>query len=443
MSVLNHATGAERERGLSWASDFPNAGTIANDGGTLTGTPTFNQGIELDGSNDYITYNNVVGKFNSATVSIVVSFTPEFALDDGANHYIFSSTSEDYRLYKTTANLLQLTLGNTLIANVNVDATWNASQENILVISGTTGNTSMWLNGTKVLTADASAWTPVDVTEFYVGAASNGAAKFQGKVHSIKVFKAQLTDDEAEDFSIHSTYHYMSSCVLNTPLDIATYDPTNTRALDLSGNDYHCSFNYTPVKNKHSGGYRFTGAAGSDQPYLESTSNLGITGAMTVSAWVKATTPPAGEGRMVASVYDYNAGSDNGWRLGDGFGADDHFSFDVWNAGSSATANYNSFFTHYINQWVHITGVYIPSESVTLYANGVQLDQDTSSVPAAMALPDTETFRIGLRSDEASSPFDTGAWAGDIALVKVFDVALTPLQVHDLHLKELSEVSKL
>ena len=91
MTVLNNSTPAERERGLSWSSDLLSASAIVKDGGAITGTPTFDRGVVLDGTNDYVTYNNVVGQFNSASVSILIRFTPDFAYDEDVVRYIYDS----------------------------------------------------------------------------------------------------------------------------------------------------------------------------------------------------------------------------------------------------------------------------------------------------------------------------------------------------------------
>jgi hypothetical protein len=96
-----------------------------------------------------------------------------------------------------------LTLGGTNIASI-ASATyspyWAVSEKNVIVVSGTTGDTSAWLNGNAILTSGATAWSPSATTSFYLGASAAGAQLFDGILKSVKIFKSLLTVEDAEDY---------------------------------------------------------------------------------------------------------------------------------------------------------------------------------------------------------------------------------------------------
>ncbi|MCP4427355.1 MAG: LamG domain-containing protein, partial [Chloroflexi bacterium] len=125
-----------------------------------------------------------------------------------------------------------------------------------------------------------------------------------------------------------------------------------------------------------------------------------IDGEMTVSAWVRPELAPTGIGRLIAGTYANNGGGINrrGWYLGNSYGDVDQIRFLVNDQnGSQAYALYNGFFDQYLNQWVHVAGVFKPGQAVELYINGQLVDSDTTDVPAAIG--DSGIFRIGARAD--------------------------------------------
>ena len=266
MSLTTNSLPAERQRGLVFAESFVNAAEVVENGGTITGTPVINQGATLDGTNDYITY-NFVGQLNSATLSFAIDFMPDFAGDDGADHYFFDSHATGRCLLnKTASNTLALYLGNTFIGSsafATWGSVWNVGGKNNLVVSGTTGDTSMWLNGTLILDADATAWTPADSVTFYIGAKSDASAKFDGVLESIKIFQTQLTDQEALDYSNGGGFwNYLNEAYFNLPMTLESHDPTNTRTLDVVGGGINATWSAgatAPTKNTTKRGYNFDG----------------------------------------------------------------------------------------------------------------------------------------------------------------------------------------
>lgn len=204
--LIRYSQPAERDRGLSWADRFESQALVESNGGVVAGTPTFSpsQGVTLDGAADYLTYALTGQEFDSAALSIVCEFSPNFEPTEDTFRYLFDSTNGSrFRVNvdnNAASDTLSIMLGSVTIASIPLatyQAAWVTSGRNVLVISGTTGDTSMWLNGTLILNASAIAWSAKAPTEFYAGAHYAGGNKFDGTIHRLQVFKTQLADSLA------------------------------------------------------------------------------------------------------------------------------------------------------------------------------------------------------------------------------------------------------
>ncbi|MDR4507969.1 MAG: SBBP repeat-containing protein [Candidatus Brocadiaceae bacterium] len=159
--------------------------------------------------------------------------------------------------------------------------------------------------------------------------------------------------------------------------------------------------------------------------------NLGITGELTVSAWVYPTAAPNGAGRIIATTHSWGGtgASRRGWTLGIAYGSTDQIQFRVFdNAGNFASANLNNFFANHLNQWTHVTGVFNPFAYARLYVNGVMVAQDTSGVPSSVAYQSGINLRLGMRADNPAQ----GMWQGGIDEVDIYSRALSEQEVLDL-----------
>lgn len=430
--IAVHSTAAELARGVTWADQFRNSSEIIENGGGIEGNPTYSKGIVLDGTNDYINYNNVADRFKSASISFVITFVPDFDFDENIVRYLFSSTSEDYRIFKlnnASNNQFQITLGNTLIANIpsaTYSPAWRRGAENILVITSTTGDTSAWLNGTQILTNDGSAWTPVNVTEFYVGAASNGSGPFDGEITGIKVFNVQLTDQEALDISNQVTYNYMNQITANYPMTMAYHDPTNNQTLDASGNGYHMGWGTgsvptRPTKNTTIPGYDFDGG-----DFMVLASGLGITDyPVTMSIWFRS------QGTGITCFIDLADSGSSTRNMALILDINEQLQATVRNPSFASAGGFQAD----KGNWIHGVGVYHSATLRELYVNGQFYANDTTSV----TFYTPNRFTIGRFGDLTPS----GTIIADMAKAKVWvNKGLTPMQIADLYLRDLSKFSE-
>jgi hypothetical protein len=84
--------------------------------------------------------------------------------------------------------------------------------------------------------------------------------------------------------------------------------------------------------------------------------------------------------------------------------------------------------------WIHGVGVFHSTTSRELYVNGTLYASDTGSV--TMYTPDR--FTIGRFGDLTPS----GTIIADMAKAKVWNLALTPMQIVDLYYKDLNNFSE-
>lgn len=201
---------AEVRRGMVIDLDFSDAGAVTSQNGSVVGSPRFRggwgkYGVELDGSSDYLTYNLTGQEFNSAEISIVMDFIPDFDYDNGVSHYLFDTTSglrwyvrkdsnDDLYVYSQAATLI--------ITAAEYSDYWRANKRNVLVFAADSSlnDITVWLNGVRV--KQDLGWTHYTrkPTGLWVGSAYDGTVWFDGTISSFKIFQSLLTEQEAKDY---------------------------------------------------------------------------------------------------------------------------------------------------------------------------------------------------------------------------------------------------
>ena len=169
--------------------------------------------------------------------------------------------------------------------------------------------------------------------------------------------------------------------------------------------------------------YEFDGNAGKyiNVPISDT---LKITSEITVSAWIKPKQAPTGVGRVIATTYYWNSDvtKQRGWLLGRGYGSENYITFEIRDAsGAVAYALNNGFFANNLNKWTHVVGVFKGGQFTRLYINGVLANEDTTSIPSAIAYQDNIPLRIGSRADNTVQ----GMWSGTIDEIRIYNKALT------------------
>jgi len=205
-----------------------------------------------------------------------------------------------------------------------------------------------------------------------------------------------------------------------------TLDEWSGNVADQSGNGYTgFPTNTTVVAGKYGYARSFNGI--SDYISMGDAAGLKQTGEITIEAWVYATAAPSTEGRTALSTYRYTgANTDTGYNFG-AVWTGTYFRFEVWNgAGGGGIASDPNYFTNNLNKWVHVAGVYKPSQYVYLYEDGQLVASQTTGVPASIVYTAGDPFMVGQRSVGGQSKFQ-----GNIDDIRVYKYARTQSQIQD------------
>ena len=429
MSLLTkNSQPAERAVGCVFAENFVSQADVELNGGTVTSDPTIDFGATFDGTNDYITYALEGNEFDSAEISFVIEFTPDFAYNEDTIRNIFG-TSNYYILKRNNINdnELRLVLGGTVIADIaegTYSSYWKVNERNVLVVSGTTGNTSVWLNGNNILDEDDTAWTQNSDTTLNIGASSGGAGFFDGKMNSFKIFKSLLTAQDALNFYNNSTYNYRNKAILDFPMGMAQHDPTNVRCLDVSGNGKHAQFGDGSTPTTYPTKLSKRGYSGAGD-YMITDSGIVSSTPATITMVIVTRGSSLTTDQMPFG-FEANGGADIGGLFQF---KDDEMIFYCGSAGATASSK---------------TAINFASLNVSVGVNdGTNTNVYVNGTKGANA---TSPIATNASSDSYASIFNrqgsiSGGLAGDMLCCIVFDFGLTPLQIQDLTINLMKQIN--
>ena len=372
---------------VTWSNDRGGSGTA-------TGTTGWSvSGITLSGGSNVITVTAKDRANNTATDTITVTY------NTGGAPSVTTGTA-------TSITTNSATLKGTVNANGLSTTAWfdygtttgsYSKKSTTQTVNGTTG-TSVSLSVSGLSSGSAC---------YYRLAAQNSAGTSYGTERSFTT--------SALPTGVQSHYKFDEG--------------SGSTASDSSGNGNDGTINGAAWTNGKSGkGLGFDGVNDS----VDFNTNLGITGELTVGAWVYPTAAPDGVGRIIASTYDWDSNSAllRGWTLGINYGSDDKIQFVVLDSsGNSAFANSNNFFAENLNKWTHVTGVFKPSQYIRLYVNGSMVAENTVNIPGSIAYATGTNLRIGMRADNSSQSM----WKGSIDEVKIYNYSLSGQEIQDLY----------
>ena len=430
---------------------FASTDAIAANGGSIAGTPTvandepvFFGGLDLDGTNDYLTYNAESLFAEKGSISIEIWFKPDFAYDEAVERAFFdSSAGSQYFIRHLSNGVLNVFLGGTDIGNIGTatySGSWNQNAINHIVIASTSGDTDVYLNNTQIMTADNTAWSIKNPAQFFIGAFNDASGKFDGTHYTTRIYDKKLTAGDVSNLynaglGKGTLFKDLdgSGLVLHAPC-ISSYNDGSERPLLNTNYDYPSTYTATMGDGSTSttyptvnidGHYAFDGG---DYVNLTNNDNYNFahTDAFSLSAWINYTISN-GDRHVICKAL--SAGTGRGYSM---FMSDGKLALLLRNDwGTSNQIFVDSDNTFPVNNWMFITATYDGSVN----ASGVKLYVD-GEVVASAAATDALTATIA----EATAPVnlggrnDTPIFVGDMKDARIYNYELSPLQIERMFL---------
>ena len=317
----------------------------------------------------------------------------------------------------------------------------------LVYLGGAANNWKAYLNGVEKTLTTATTDTLVNVTtNVRIGARKNGAATqlgFSGSLDDVRIYNRALSPTE-----VTALYNSGSAKLLGEAADISAglvghWKPDETSG--ISAGDSSRRGNTGTLNNfalstmtsnwgegRRGGGLNFDGS----DDYVGLTSNpIDTSASFTVSAWVYYTSSSRmiyfSKGDHGASVFvgleinEYEGGV-NTWGLRTGGGSYGGY---VYAGGITP------------NGWFHLTFVSNGVRSASrMYVNGVSVSTTDGAFAGADLISNPTTLvRIGARdvSGAVSLP-----WNGSLDDVRIYNRALTAIEVHDLYISGTSRPTR-
>jgi len=268
-----------------------------------------------------------------------------------------------------------------------------------------------------------------DDDSLYIGNINTGANTFNGNIDDVRIYNYARTPAQiAWEYNRGAPVGHWK---MDEGQDTAvTCNATGGTIYDYSDNSNNGTLHLSAspatstawVEGKYSCGIDFDGS--DDYVSVTSTagSSLDITGAITLSAWVK------NDDALIAST-EYIVGkwssSDRAyqlWRL-----SDETYQFGTDRDGDGSPQAVTASAVHADTNWHHVVGVFVPSTSAKIYVNGVLEGTDEASIPATIHSSPTD-LTIGIYSGGLSSGFD-----GTIDDIRIYNYALTQQQINNVY----------
>lgn len=170
------------------------------------------------------------------------------------------------------------------------------------------------------------------------------------------------------------------------------------------------------IPGKISGAINLSGGGSQEAINLGDTADLRITGAMTLAGWFYFDTH---HGPYLISKWTV---TNRGYDLSTNTGVSGPVvEFRLGSAGSCG--GYTTLVSTDelpIGEWVHVAGVYDPSNALRIYINGTMVAEDTTGIPAASCGDSNQEVFVGCRPDGTCSGFD-----GGVDDIRIYSRALT------------------
>lgn len=143
------------------------------------------------------------GVFNVSEISICALFSPNYAANDGAQHYLYdTSVGAEIMVDKDAVNSLVFYAGGNVVITVllaNYQNYWFVNGYNTLVFRGRSGDNQAILNGYSIGTS-ATAWNAVNPAYYYIGCRYDATLFSTGNYYWHETYPFAMTLIQAADW---------------------------------------------------------------------------------------------------------------------------------------------------------------------------------------------------------------------------------------------------
>lgn len=342
-----------------------------------------NYSFQYDGVDDFVDLGT------SSTLEFIDDFTVSVWIKDTAslNRGVFCCGdrlgTSGWMIYRTSANKVAFS-----VYTVN----------NRIATSTTSINTGDWFNviGTFEKNGTANQQVKVYVNGSFEGQngwASPQTPTYSGTIYKQIAFPYAGSNEFLGNIDEVSAFNYLLSTdeintISTTPSDLSSLSPVGYWRGEQSNFTDNWLVDNSALSNYSTRSFAFDGV--DDYIDVGNPASLQITGALSISAWVKFI------GNDVAIVSKWESGSSSRPRsyalFADSFGTNHYPSFVIYNSGSS----YQALGATRIDDgnWHHVLGTFNPSTYVRLYVDGNLDAENTTSIPATID-NDPADFVIG------------------------------------------------
>ncbi len=350
----------------------------------------FANGVNFDGvlnqaTTPALSINTAAGTKNT------VSFWMNWAGSSGESPFSWNPTSGHYAIWLTNTCMgFNTGAGDCWgVASTGLSGGW----KHITAVfnNGNVQGSKLYINGvpqtlSQIAGSPATESLTATTTSVFGNYDSGTALTYAGKLDDIRIYSRELPAGD-----VLSLYNWAPGPVAYWNMD----ENTGTTANDISGggNTGTLSGTTTPawVTGKFGSANTFNGttaytAAGNG-------ASLQITNNLTLDAWIKLTSNSTTQDIVArnGAVGSYN------YRLY--VNSSGQLAMEVSSNGTTVTTATGAT-TLSTGTWYHVAGVYVPSTSMTVYVNGTQDGQNTTSIPSA--INNTSSIPVNLGAEKVA-----------------------------------------
>jgi hypothetical protein len=361
------------------------------------------------------------GVFGGTNVAMVFKFRPNSAAADNIYYVMMDGTAASrYGIHKADTsgnNVMHILLGGTIVESIALATYgqyWKANEDNIIVLSATSGNTNVWLNGTKILSGDATTWTAGDPITYRIGASYLGTALFAGRIYYLKVWNRLLTNAEVDTLSKDRRMFLQGparSLIGSYSLNEEDIDSSNV--YDKSGQGYHGNlapgFSPTSTTGRSGQALYFDGSNGE----IQLTAPNWRRETISVFAWVK---PKSTQfTRSIITSGDTSGPATTNWGLKINSGeiqVDGDTSLSTTSGANIVLDEWNhlGFTNDGTTTKIYLNGAQVKSEAHTINNNNTTGEKIGSAGPQNIygGIDDVRVWERALTADQVATLYKTG-----------------------------------